>query len=87
MAPSTLYMTPWRAPHLHGTLHTCNHRKVELRVPPQPPKTRGPRKRGHTWEAPAQLLPRPIKAKIKGLQEQLRVFSVPEPTGARAGGS
>lgn len=48
-----------------------NHRKVELKVPPHPPKTKEARKRGHTREASAQPVPRPIKAKIKGLQEQL----------------
>lgn len=81
VATGPLYRTPSEGstPAWDFTHH--KHRKVEIWVPPHPPKTSGPRKRGHTWEAPAQ--PRPIKAKIKGLQEQLRAFQ--KPAGAWAG--
>lgn len=81
MAPGPLYRTPpeGSTPARDFTHH--NYRKVEFWVPPHPPKTSGLRKRGHTWEAPAQA--RPIKGKITGLQEQLGAFQ--KPAGAWAG--
>lgn len=71
MAPSTLYRIPWRAPHLYGTFHTITTARLSSGCLHIPPKPGGQEKRRHTWEASAQPLPRPIKAKIKGLQEHL----------------
>lgn len=68
--PDPVYRTPWRAPHLHRTFHTVTTGTLSsgcLHIPPKP----GGEEKGHTWEASAQPLLRPIKAEIKGLQEQL----------------
>lgn len=67
VAPSTLYRIPWRAPHLHRTLHTITTGRLSsgsLHIPPKP----GGQGKGDTpGKHQHNLCPDP-KAKIKGLQ-------------------